>query len=178
MRYLRIGILGSAVILSLLLISNVVAIVSAESVPDWIRNTAKWYGEGVISETEFLNAIKFLIENNIISLDVSENVVEKSSENPGKFEIIIPNGNFDIANAGFYIPLNAEVMRGTTVVWVNDDQVPHTVQSQDEKGQIIGLFNSLPLSTSERFAHTFDESGVYNYFCTLHPWRVGIVTVN
>ena len=27
---------------------------SAESLPQWIKNTALWYGEGLISETEFL----------------------------------------------------------------------------------------------------------------------------
>lgn len=42
---------------------------SAESLPQWIKNTALWYGEGSISETEFLNAIKFLIENDLIDLE-------------------------------------------------------------------------------------------------------------
>lgn len=145
---------------------------SAESLPQWIKNTALWYGEGSISETEFLNAIKFLIENDLIDLEedeiVSENLVAS---------VLIPNGNFDIANTGFYIPLNLEVTPGTTVEWINDDSVPHTIQSQDHKGEIIGLFNSAPLMTGEKFEHTFDESGVYNYYCSLHPWRVGIITV-
>ena len=91
--------------------------------------------------------------------------------------VSIPNGNYDISGTGFYIPLNLEVSTGTTVGWVNDDSVPHTIQSQDPQGNIIGLFNSAPLMTGEVFEYTFDESGVYNYFCSLHPWRVGIVTV-
>ena len=41
----------------------------AEKVPDWVKNTAKWYGDGKISETEFLNAIKYLINNNVLSLE-------------------------------------------------------------------------------------------------------------
>jgi plastocyanin len=145
---------------------------SAESLPVWIKNIALWYGEGSISETEFLNAIKFLIENHFIELEqgeiVSKNIISS---------VLIPNGNFDIASKGFYIPLNLEVPTGTTVEWINEDSVPHTVQSQDEKGSIIGLFNSAPLMTGERFEHIFDESGVYHYYCSLHPWRVGIVTV-
>ena len=145
---------------------------SAESLPLWIKNTALWYGEGSISETEFLNAIKFLIENGIIELK-DDQVVSKNLFS----SVLIPNGNFDIANTGFYIPLNLEVTTGTTVVWVNDDSVPHTIQSQDEKGAIIGLFNSAPLVTGESFEYTFDESGVYNYYCSFHPWRIGIVTV-
>ncbi len=92
-------------------------------------------------------------------------------------EVLIPNGNFDITSTGFYIPLNLEVSPGTTVIWRNDDSVPHTIQSQDEFGEIIGLFNSAPLQTGEAFEFKFDEPGVYNYFCSLHPWRVGIITV-
>jgi len=149
-------------------------IASAEGVPPWIKNTALWYGEGSISETEFLNAIKFLIENGLIEIeDDTGDVVSANLTS----SVLIPNGNFDIANTGFYIPLNLEVSTGTTVIWVNDDSVPHTIQSQDEKGAIIGLFNSAPLMTGETFEYTFDESGVYNYYCSLHPWRVGIVTV-
>jgi len=148
---------------------------SAESLPPWIKNTALWYGEGSISEAEFLNAIKFLLENDFISMemdDVDEVVPEILNSS-----VLIPNGNFDIASTGFYIPLNLEVAVGTTVTWINDDSVPHTIQSQDEKGAIIGLFNSAPLMTGENFEYAFDESGVYNYYCSLHPWRVGIITV-
>ncbi len=145
-------------------------IASAESIPPWIKNTALWYGEDSISETEFLNAIKFLIENDVIVLD------EVVSGNPNS-SVLIPNGNYDIASTGFYIPLNIEVTPGTTVEWTNDDSVPHTIQSLNEKGEIIGLFNSAPLQTGEKFEYTFDEPGLYTYYCSFHPWRVGIVTV-
>lgn len=152
--------------------------VSAQSVPDWIKNTALWYGQGKTSETEFLNAIKFLIENEIITL---ENEMVKKTQTTGIAQntanIIIPNGNANIERTGFYVPLNLEINKGTTVVWVNDDAVIHTVQSIDENGHIVGLFNSAPLSTGQRFAYTFDEDGTFNYFCSLHPWRVGSVTV-
>ena len=145
---------------------------SAESLPEWIKKTALWYGEGSISEMEFLNAIKFLLENDLIDWEEEKVIPENSNSS-----VIIPNGNFDVANTGFYIPLNLEVATGSVVTWINEDSVPHTIQSQDEKGTIIGLFNSAPLMTGERFEYNFDEAGVYNYFCSLHPWRVGIITV-
>lgn len=148
---------------------------SAESLPPWIKNTALWYGEGAISETEFLNAIKFLLENDFIRMDMDD--VDEIIPQTLNSSVLIPNGNFDIAGTGFYIPLNLEVSVGTAVTWINDDSVPHTIQSQDETGAIIGLFNSAPLLTGESFEYTFDESGVYNYFCSLHPWRVGVITV-
>ena len=166
-----LGICGFLLCTSLIFYQNA----SAENIPQWVKNTALWYGQGSISETEFLNAIKFLIENDLIDLEeVDPKPIVSENTNAS---ILIPNGNFDIANTGFYIPLNLEIAHGTTVKWTNDDSVPHTIQSQDKQGKIIGLFNSAPLMTGESFEYTFDEPGVYNYFCSLHPWRVGIVTV-
>ena len=52
---------------------------SAEQVPSWVKNTAKWYGEGKISESEFLNAIRFLVNNGIIILDESSKPATPSS---------------------------------------------------------------------------------------------------
>jgi hypothetical protein len=37
-----------------------------ESIPDWIRNNAQWWSDGLISDDEFLQAIKFLVETGII----------------------------------------------------------------------------------------------------------------
>ena len=38
-------------------------------IPDWIKDVAGWWASGVISETEFLTGIEYLINNNIILLD-------------------------------------------------------------------------------------------------------------
>jgi plastocyanin len=65
----------------------------------------------------------------------------------------------------------------TKVIWVNDDLVPHNIQSQDEFGNVMDLFNSPPLSTGDKFDFVFEESGVFSYYCSFHPWRVGLVTV-
>ncbi len=167
----------SILALSFVLISVLSYDASAESVPDWIKKTALWYGEGTISETEFLNAIKYLLENKIIVLELNE-TVEKPLSKPTTATIVIPNGNSKMGNAGFYIPLHLEISKGSTVVWLNDDVVGHTIQSQDGHGKVISLFNSDILKTGDRFAHKFTEEGAYNYFCTLHPWRVGAITVS
>lgn len=145
---------------------------SADSLPLWIKNTALWYGQGSISESEFLNAIQYLLDNNIIQLEDNKVIPENLTAN-----VLIPNGNSEAANTGFYIPLNLEAPIGTTVVWTNDDSVFHTIQSTDEQGRIIGLFNSAPLKTGEKFEFTFKEPGIYHYYCSLHPWRVGLVTI-
>jgi len=159
-------------VFSIMLISLSMNFANAESVPNWIKNTALWYGEGGISEGEFLNMIKFLIENKVIVLE-NDSVLSDNLN----VQIIIPNGNFDVSSSSFYLPLNLETAIGTTVIWANEDTVSHTIQSQDEYGKVIALFNSASLNTGDRFEFTFEESGIYHYFCSFHPWRVGVVTV-
>ena len=44
----------------------------AESVPDWIKNTAGWWAADQISDTEFVNAVEFLVKENIIQVNVSQ----------------------------------------------------------------------------------------------------------
>jgi plastocyanin len=161
------------IVFSILLFSFSANFANAESIPEWIKNNALWYGQGIISETEFLNTIKFLIENDII-------ILESKDMEPAKnlnAIISIPNGNVNVASIGFYSPLNLEILAGTTVTWINEDNVPHNIQSQDEFGKVTDVFNSPPLNTGERFEFTFEEEGVYNYYCSFHPWRVGLVTV-
>jgi len=161
-------------VLSISLVSISSNFASAQSVPDWVKNTALWYGEGIISEGEFLNMIKFLIENEVIVVETIEEPVPQAVN----AEIFIPNGNFDVTGAGFYSPLNLQIPTGTAVTWINEDSVPHNIQSMDDSGNVIQLFNSPPLNTGDKFEFTFEESGVYNYFCSFHPWRVGVVTVS
>ena len=55
--------------ITLILISGVLIQSSYAVVPDWVKNTAKWYGEDKISEKEFLNAIRYMINNGIMTLD-------------------------------------------------------------------------------------------------------------
>ncbi|HSC47426.1 MAG TPA: cupredoxin family copper-binding protein [Gammaproteobacteria bacterium] len=64
------------------------------------------------------------------------------------------------------------VPAGTTVTWINRDEVPHTVASSDKR------FTSSPaLDTGDHYSYTFTTPGTYTYFCTLHPFMVGKVIV-
>ncbi len=39
-----------------------------QKIPDWVKNTFKWFVEGQISEDEVINAIQFLIKEGIIKI--------------------------------------------------------------------------------------------------------------
>ena len=43
----------------------------------------------------------------------------------------------------FILPLNLEISTNTKVTWVNDDSVPHNIQSQDEFGNVIDLSSTV-----------------------------------
>ena len=170
MKHKSVEISLLTIVFSMLLISTSTA--DAELIPEWVKKTVLWYGQGLVSESEFINSIKFLIDEKIIVL-----YNEEDNTDMVKATIIIPNGNFDVSSKGFYLPLNLEAQTHTTVTWVNEDSVPHNIQSQDKFGKVSDVFNSPPLNTGERFEFAFEESGVYNYYCSFHPWRVGIVTI-
>ena len=70
-----------------------------------------------------------------------------------------------------FAPAELDIPPGTTVVWTNHDDIPHTVTSAD------GAFRSRALDTDDSFAFTFSKPGSYRYFCALHPHMVGMVKV-
>ena len=39
-----------------------------QGVPDWIKNTAGWWASDMITETEFISAIEFLVQGGIIQI--------------------------------------------------------------------------------------------------------------
>lgn len=43
--------------------------ISEKKIPEWIRNIFVWYAQNQVSEEELLNAIKFLVQQDIIKLD-------------------------------------------------------------------------------------------------------------
>ena len=45
-----------------------------DEIPDWIKNTALYYGQGDITDQEFINAIQFLIDNEIITTQATNHM--------------------------------------------------------------------------------------------------------
>src|SRR5262244_3577013 len=68
-------------------------------------------------------------------------------------------------------PQTLTISAGTTVTWVNNDDIPHTVVSND------GVFKSKVLDTNDKFSFTFAKAGTYPYFCSIHPKMTAKVVV-
>ena len=70
-----------------------------------------------------------------------------------------------------FTPPELTVAVGTTVKWVNHDDIPHIVVNKDK------VFRSTALDTDDSYSFTFASAGTFDYFCGLHPNMVGKVIV-
>jgi plastocyanin len=71
----------------------------------------------------------------------------------------------------FFSPANVSVPAGTTVTWVNEGNVPHTVTSDD------GQFDSGVLMPGDSYTVMFKGQGTITYHCAIHPSMTGSVSV-
>ena len=92
----------------------------------------------------------------------------KGSANPG----------CETSNA-CYSPADITINVGDTVQWNNSDDMPHTMTSGILKeGGPDGVFDSGLKMKGDTYEFTFNDAGTYGYFCQVHPWMTGSVTVN
>ena len=70
-----------------------------------------------------------------------------------------------------FSPKELSVAVGTTVKWVNHDDIPHTIVEKKT------TFRSKALDTDDSYSYTFASAGTFDYFCGLHPHMVGKVIV-
>jgi plastocyanin len=70
-------------------------------------------------------------------------------------------------------PRELIVTVGTTVTWVNTDDVAHTATSTAAPP----LFDSKILHTDDKFSFVFTKPGIYDYFCRAHPYMTAKVIV-
>jgi plastocyanin len=70
-------------------------------------------------------------------------------------------------------PGRIEVRPGSTVTWMNDDEILHTVTSEEKENG----FNASLDGKGKSFSRTFSQSGTYSYYCDRHQHMRGEVLV-
>ncbi len=65
-------------------------------------------------------------------------------------------------------PSKADVEAGATVEWVNEDSFPHTVTSAQVHDTAASWQFDERVSGGGTVTHTFEDPGVYEYYCTIH----------
>jgi len=96
--------------------------------------------------------------------------------------ISIAKGAANPSNGIFYDPSPATIKQGSSLQWTNNDSVPHTAtadssenaQVPTEAGFDTGILG--PGQSSEEITISADP-GTYDYYCTLHPFMKGQLTI-
>jgi plastocyanin len=80
-------------------------------------------------------------------------------------ESVVKIDNFSFRRDTVNVPI------GTTLIWRNGDDIPHSVVAADKS------FHSRALDSDEQFSFVFEKPGEFVYFCGLHPFMKGKIIV-
>ena len=73
-------------------------------------------------------------------------------------------------------PAEVTVKAGGTVMWTNNESIPHDVTKVDGPGPDFSSGKG-NMKQGDTYEQTFKEAGTVNYVCTVHPNMKGTVTV-
>jgi len=144
------------------------------------ENTTENISNGNNSTEGIINAAK---NNSINEPQVSSangtSVTNMSTgtSSPSISTVSIVSGSSLPSNGEFYVPETVETTVGSMINWKNDDFGPHTVTSGDMTTGKTGVFDSNIMQKGSTFSFLFDKVGEYDYFCTLHPFMTGRISV-
>jgi plastocyanin len=113
----------------------------------------------------------------IYQLTTGSPIFSLSSSTTGgsSVSVSMPNGVGTSQGLNF-VPASVTVAKGGSVVWKNNDNVPHTVTSTSVPSG-ASSFDSGNMNANATYTVTFRVTGTYNYVCSYHPWMHGTVIV-
>jgi plastocyanin len=105
----------------------------------------------------------------------------------GDVVIVFPRGIAALEPKQIPFPAQLLITVEDTVTWKNEDIVAHTVTSGfPQQEELAGeIFDSGLISPGDSFSHKFSSPDInghhsfvgYGYFCSVHPWMTGNITV-
>jgi plastocyanin len=98
----------------------------------------------------------------------------------GETIVVMPLGSSSATGGQGYEPDQSTVSPGATIVWDNQDNALHTATSGNpDTATPDGKFDTGLVGANQQSKPVTmpTEPGDYVYFCTLHPFLVGTVTV-
>jgi plastocyanin len=99
-----------------------------------------------------------------------------NSANLPPANVVIPSGAYSLKAIQWYVPEVLTVPVGTTVTWLNNDTVTHTITTTSVPSG-ASSFTSGFLAYGNKFSYTFTVPGTYTYDCTVHPFMTGTIVV-
>ena len=128
---------------------SITAYATDSAIPEWIKNNAKWWSEGTISEAEYLTSLEYLITNRIIQVPIPINVVTAAQtalteeERAQSFKVTISNIVAPISVAYF------EKFEIATSVSTIDDPRGRMYEFRDNNPKFF--LESLPSADKKQF---------------------------
>jgi len=133
-----------------------IKVVAALAVVGFAAYVAYWIQEPVEVRTDLLGNTPMMQSGTQSQTQATQAVAESMTQ------------QVSIANLA-YDPATLSVTQGTTVVWTNNDTVPHNV--------VGDTFASYTLNPGDTFSYTFNDVGNFSFKCTIHPQLNGVVMV-
>ena len=120
------------------------------------------------------------VNNFDTSGEFSFKVTESKEELSGDHFVDIANGSYLSGcenNNSCYIPSSLNILPNQVVLWDNKDSSAHTVTSGTPDIGSSGSFDSGIVAGGGKFVFKFENQGIFDYYCTLHPWMLGTISV-
>lgn len=93
--------------------------------------------------------------------NTNTNTTNTTNTNATAVTVSIPQGATGMGAAAYGTnPLR--IQAGTKVTWVNNDSMAHTATSG------TGAWDSGSIAPGQQYSFTFNDAGVYPYFCAIH----------
>jgi plastocyanin len=114
-----------------------------------------------INKKILFGIIGFLVVAAVVAVIVL--VANRGGNSPfqfsGKKEPVVPPTEVHVKSFGFQ-PDAMLLKAGTTVMWINEDSASHQVK--------FAAFTSAEIPPGKKFSYTFENRGIFDYFCALH----------
>ena len=91
-------------------------------------------------------------------------------------QVSIPQANRDCEKTdSCFVPSVVPIKQGQTVVWQNDDLTIHSLVGGSKDTGASRSFQSGIMMPGDSFSYTITNSGIFPYYCEIHPWMKGVV---
>jgi len=151
---------------SLILIFPTSLVFSEEpEIPDWIKNIAIWWGEGQVSNQEFINAIQWLIDNGILVVSSSEAIDQTPQDEPAEIEetseeqeipsiFVSINGN----DSNLGTKENPVKTINGGIIKASENQIDQVLVSEGTYGETVTILDGISIKGGYSHNNNWSES--------------------
>lgn len=93
---MKVNISLKIFLMSILLIigTTFVVFVDGSSIPSWIKNNAKWWAEGQITESDYISSLQYLVNQGILVIPITEVTADSAiSDNDIAYSFVVHFSN-------------------------------------------------------------------------------------